>query len=74
MGNRMTQEDKVLQYMQKFGSISSWQAFSDLGVTRLSAKIFNLRKEWDIADETILTTNRFGEKTHYKRYFIKGKY
>ena len=48
----MTQEDKVLQYMQDFGSITTWDAFTDLGITRLSAKIFNLRaKLIDIDDE-----------------------
>ena len=34
---RRTQADRVLEYIQKFGSITTLQAFRDLGVTRLSA-------------------------------------
>lgn len=69
----MTQTEMVLQFMQDFKSITTWEAFTELGITRLSAKIFELRKDWDIDDEIIYTTNRYGEKTHYKKYFIKGK-
>lgn len=73
MENRLSQKEIVLKYMQDFGSITTWEAFAELGITRLSAKIYELRKEWDIDDETIYTTNRYGAKVHYKRYFIKGK-
>lgn len=70
----MTQEEMVLQYMQDFGSITTWDAFRDLGITRLSAKIFNLRaKLIDIDDEVISSTNRYGEKVHFKKYFLRGK-
>ena len=34
---KRTQADRVLEYIQKFGSITTLQAFRDLGVTRLSA-------------------------------------
>ena len=70
---RKTQEDMVLEFMQDFGSITTWEAFMELGITRLSAKIHTLRKEWDIDDEVIYTTNRYGAKVHFKKYFIKGK-
>ena len=67
----MTQKKRVLQYMQQFGSISSYEAFADLGITRLAAVIFELRKEHDIetVDETF--TNRYGEKSYYARYRLR---
>lgn len=39
----MTQNDKVLAYLQKHGSITSWQAITDLRVTRLSSIIYRLK-------------------------------
>lgn len=62
---------RVLEYIQKFGSINTFQAFIDLGCTRLSEYIRQLRLDYNIQDEWINGTNRFGEKIKYKKYFIK---
>lgn len=63
--------EKVLNYIQEFGSISTYEAFIDLGCTRLSEYIRQLRINFDIEDTWIKTTNRFGKKTRYKKYFLK---
>ena len=65
-------KERVLKYMQDFKSITTYQAFVDLGCTRLSEYIRQLRLEYQIEDEWIQTTNRYGEKVKYKRYWIKG--
>ena len=66
------QQERVLEYMQKFGSISSLEAFKDLGVTRLSAVIFCLKKKGhNITSETEFCKNRFGELVHFSRYRVK---
>lgn len=68
----MTQKERVLEYMAGFGSISSMEAFVDLGITRLSAVIFDLKKaghEIDMKYEN--GKNRFEEKTRYARYTLK---
>jgi len=68
---KMTQEERTLEYMQKFGGITSKDAFNDLGITRLSAKIFNLKKQgYVIVDEMKQSKNRFGEITHFKKYML----
>ena len=68
----MNQEQKVYEYMQRFGSITTLEAFRDLAITRLSAKIFNLKKEgYSIVGDFESSNNRFGEKVIYKRYFLK---
>lgn len=64
-------KNRVLEYIQRFGSINTFQAFMDLGCTRLSEYIRQLRLEYNIQDEWIDGTNRFGEKIKYKNYFIK---
>lgn len=64
-------EQRVLKYMQEFGSITSLEAFSDLGDTRLAATIFELkRKGYDIVSTTETNVNRYGENVHYSRYSL----
>lgn len=64
-------KEKILKYMVMYGSITTWEAFKDLGCTRLSEYIRQLRQEMIIEDEWLTALNRFGEITHYKRYWIK---
>ena len=64
-------KNRVLEYIQRFGSINTFQAFMDLGCTRLSEYIRQLRLEYDIQDEWINGINRFGEKIKYKNYYMK---
>ena len=66
----MTAKDRVLKYMKDYGSITSFEAFRDLGVTRLSQYILLLRQEMDVKDKYEFTTNRYGEKVKFKRYFL----
>lgn len=63
-------KNKVLQYINDFGFITTYQAFTDLGCTRLSEYIRQLRLTHQIEDEWIETTNRYGEKVRYKKYFL----
>lgn len=65
------QAQRVLDYIEQFGSITSLDAFKDLGITRLSAVVFDLRKEgYNVQSETIGAKNRFGEIAHFSKYFI----
>ena len=64
-------ENRVLNYMLEFGSITTKQAFEDLGCSRLSEYIRRLRTKMTIEDEIITGTNRYGEKVFWKKYFIK---
>ena len=64
-----TQEELVLDYLRKHGSITQLDAYEKLGIicTRLSARIFVLRKAgYDI--ETLYETNQYG--TRYGRYVL----
>lgn len=64
-------ENRVLNYMLEFGSITTKQAFEDLGCTRLSEYIRRLRTRMIILDEVESGLNRYGEKVFWKKYFIK---
>ena len=69
-----TQRDMVAQYMEDFGSISSWDAFKDLGITRLSARIYELKERgYIISTEQKKAKNRYGKPVKYFKYRITGR-
>ena len=72
----VSQKQMVLDYIEEFGSITPIDAFRDLGVTRLAAKVFELKKDGHDIDKVIETSkNRFGNRTRYARYsFGKDEY
>lgn len=71
MKDKITMKERVLNYIRDFGSITTFQAFTDLGCTRLSEYIRQLRLEYDIDDEWQKTLNRYGDKVEYKKYFFR---
>lgn len=67
----MTQEQRVLKYLEKNGSITTMQAFEELRITRLSAKIFNLREQGIIIDNIRHSyKNQDGNTTQYVEYVL----
>lgn len=60
---------RIIEYMQVFGSISTLEAFNDLGVARLASRIHDLKgMGYNITSEIKSSKNRFGEKTYFKVY------
>lgn len=61
----------VLAYMQDAGSITSMEAFP-MGVTRLSAIIFELRHKYGYSIETVEVDgkDRYGHAVQYARYVL----
>ena len=60
---------RIIKYMQKHKGITSQDAFRDLGITRLSARIKELRElGYNISTIMIDGTNRFGEPVRYGLY------
>lgn len=68
---KIAQKDRIINYIREFGSISSFEAYADLGITQLGARIDQLKKEgYEFKTEWERKTNRYGEKTDYKRYYL----
>lgn len=63
-------KDRILRHLLEIGSITSWEAIKEYGCTRLSEYIRQIREEYKVKDEWIPFTNRFDEKSKYKRYYI----
>lgn len=60
----MSQKQEVLKYMRRYGGITTLQAFKSLGITRLSARIYDLREDgYNIVSEDKKVKTRTGEKT-----------
>ena len=69
---RMTQCDRIVDYINRFGSITSKDAFNDLGIVRLASRICDLTKQgYEFDKEFESSKNRFGETTSYIRYKFK---
>lgn len=66
-------KNRILQYIRDFGSITTFEAFTELGCTRLSEYIRQLRFEFNIKDTWLNAINRYGEKVQYKKYWIEEK-
>lgn len=64
-----TQCERILKYIRDFGYITSFQAYTDLSITQLGARIWQLKEQGYVFKKTrVKTTNRYGEKTHYDEY------
>lgn len=66
------QKKRIIEYIKKFGSITSRDAYVDLGITQLGARIFELKNEGYVF-RTVFENgkNRFGEKVCFKRYSLE---
>ena len=70
-----TQKEAVLAYMQEHGAITSWTAIELFGATRLSAIIYNLRREGhEITTQMRVALNRYGHTVNFAQYvLIRGE-
>lgn len=70
----MTQKDRVLKYMQDFGKITPLDAIREFGCLRLSARIFDLKRDGhNIISETETSKNRYGDSVSYASYRLEEK-
>ncbi|MCM1509084.1 MAG: helix-turn-helix domain-containing protein [Ruminococcus flavefaciens] len=68
---RKTQCERILEYMERFGSITTFDAFVELNCTRLSSRINDLRNAgYKILGQFETIRNKFGEAVSYKRYSL----
>lgn len=73
MNLKISQKKRILKYMNDFGSITTYDAFKDIGCTKLTTRISELRQEGYLIIGTAETsTNRYGEKVTYNRYRLGG--
>ena len=65
----MTQKQTVLEHMWENTTITSKEAFDEYGITRLAARIADLRRDgWVITTTNKKGKNRFGHTVIYAEY------
>ena len=70
--HKPSQNERILEYIKDFGSITQIDALRDLGVMRLASRISDLRSlGYPIISTTEVVKNRYGEKCHIKRYSME---
>lgn len=63
----------VLKHLKEHGSLSSLEAMNEYGIMRLGARIWDLRDlGYDIETQTRQSINRYGVKTSYANYVLRG--
>ena len=67
---RKTQCERIVAYLQEFGSITQLEAIRDLGVMRLASRISELQSKrgYKIVGEFVKVKNRYGEACSIKCY------
>jgi len=65
------QHKRIMDYMIMHGGITSREAADELGIMRLSARIFELKRDGvNIIKERVSSQNRYGEKVFFDRYKV----
>lgn len=71
--HKPTQNQRIIDYINEFGSITQIQALSDLGVMRLASRISDLKRlGYPVESEMVAVVNRYGEECRVKRYKLGG--
>ena len=72
MANKLTQRDRVLMYLQDFGSITRAEAFTELGIVELPARIVELKRlGYNIITTTVYGKNRYGQPIHWAKWILE---
>ena len=64
----MGMRERIANYIKEFGSITTMEAFTELGCTRLSEYIRQLKFTHKVKAEVLTRVNRYGETSHFKKY------
>lgn len=67
----MTQHDAIIAYMREHSSITTYEAFEQLGITKLTTRISELRRAgFKIKSQVYSGLNRYGKPVTYNRYWL----
>lgn len=70
--SKINQRKRVIAYIKEFGSITTYEAFSELGCVCLPKRISELKKEGYLFDtKAEATVNRYGDIVSYNRYSLR---
>ena len=66
-----TQNQRILDYMERHGSITQLEALNACSVMRLASRISDLRRKgYPIESQMVKVTNKYGETCRVKQYSL----
>ena len=72
---KSTQREKIINYLYGFGSITSWEAYRDLGITQFAARVKELKEVgYQFTSKWESKKNSEGKIVRFKRYYLRTKY
>lgn len=67
----INQRQRIMQYLREEGSITRAEAFSELGIVELPARICELeRMGFEFKKEIIKKRNRYGDPIRFMKYTL----
>ena len=67
----MTQCELIRKYLKDFGSITTFESYEELGITRLPSRINDLKnKGYEFKKDWVTKKNRYGKSISFLRYSI----
>ena len=68
-----SQKTEVIEYIQKYGSISSYEAYAHLDITQLGARIDDLQKDGYVFEKEWVRKRKNGKVKDYIKYKLAGE-
>ena len=69
----MNQRQQILQYIEDFGAITSYEAYIDLGITQLASRIKELKEQgYNFKYDWVKKKNRYNKQVRFKRYKLEA--
>ena len=69
----MSQNETILEYLQKGHTLTQAEAIALFGCYRLGARIYEIRElGFDIRKNMVEAKNRFGDNVRFARYWMAG--
>lgn len=73
MARKISQCEKILQFIQDTGSITPLDALKHFGCMRLASRMCDIKRMgYPVVKEMEISKNRYGEPIRYARYYLSG--
>ena len=68
----MTQVELIEKHLKDYGSITTFESFIEYGITRLSSRIWDLKRlGYEFDEEWVTRKNRYKKSISFKKYILK---
>ena len=67
----MNQHQRIIKYLKDYQTITPFQAFADLGITKLATRVSEMKRKGYVFNQELITTkNRYGETCQFMQYSL----